>query len=114
MCVLVEQSVFKKLYIIGILDDVDDSLFAYNQNDDFFTYHDPTFVPIFVAAIDDREYQQKVTNFCQEDTACIFDIIATGSIEVGLSTLQQTVIITNVSKLSQPSKKTTFIINISL
>lgn len=61
-------------------------------------------MPIFVAKIDDRQYEQEVINLCQEDTACIFDIVATGSTDVGLSTLQQTIVISNVTKISQPSK----------
>ena len=77
------------LYInAGIIDDVAESLFTYSNNESFSSYHDPAFLPTFELEFTDPELETEARQICGNDQFCLFDIAATGRLEIGLGTAQ--------------------------
>ena len=50
-------------------------------------FHDPDFVPTFNPIFTDSELEDKARELCSDDTACLFDVAATGRLEIGSSAL---------------------------
>ena len=71
----------------GIIDTPRDSLFTYQPGENWATYYDPFFSPIFVPNISDPILKQEADSICGGNFFCLFDIAATGRTDIGLSTL---------------------------
>ena len=89
---------------IGLISNSSESLFAYDLVNNFSTYYDPSFVPVFRQNFADLALEAEANATCQGDNACLFDIAVTGRVEIGMSTLEQVHVIENIKLLSQPSK----------
>ena len=91
-------------YHIGIISDPADSLFTYDQSDSFQTYHHPDYVPLFEVSFTDLQLQQSAESKCEGDQLCLFDIAASGSVEVGVATLEQGKSVKSITETSQPGE----------
>ena len=89
---------------IGIVNDSSQSLFSYDSSSDFFSFYDPTFTPTFNPQFNNSELEEQAKQVCQGDTECLFDIAATGRMEIGMATLEQQVIIENAREITKPSQ----------
>ena len=69
------------------MDTPSDSLFTYQPGESWATYHDPFFVPLYEAVFSDVELEQQANELCGDDQQCLFDVAATGLVELGQSTL---------------------------
>ena len=80
------------LYILklhaGIVDNAEDSLFAYAYGENWLTFYDPDFIPIFELSFTDPDLEELANTLCGDDVFCLYDIAATGRAEIGMSTLQ--------------------------
>jgi hypothetical protein len=64
-----------------------DSLFTYRENGSFDEFHDPSFSPTFAPIFANVQLESEAEVICGSDPACLFDVAATGSVDIGLSTL---------------------------
>lgn len=71
----------------GIIDTPSNSLFTYQPGENWATYYDPFFIPIYTAAFSDPELESQANDLCGNNQQCLFDVAATGLVELGLSTL---------------------------
>jgi deleted-in-malignant-brain-tumors protein 1 len=69
------------------VDDPRSSLFTYGPNGDWESFHDVTYVPVFESTFSDPELEEQANEICGDDQLCIFDIAATGDVEIGISTM---------------------------
>lgn len=99
---------------VGIITDSADSLFTYDQSDSFNTYYQPNYVPAFEIAFDSSSLQSDAMTLCQNNTPCLFDIAATGEVEVGVATLNDMENIDMINKLSRPGQSFTIIYRVVL
>ena len=51
------------------------------------TYSNPDFIPIFIPEFSDEEIKEKALKLCKNDTSCLYDVQATGSLEFAQATL---------------------------
>ena len=72
---------------LGMVDDPSESLFTFFNNS-FENFHDPSFIPIFTSNFSNPKLGMEADELCNGDTACLFDIAATGSLEIGMLTLK--------------------------
>ena len=72
----------------GIIDDSSESLFTYKNGEIWATYYSPSFIPVYNASFKDADLEAKAREVCGNDIFCLFDIAATGKVELGMSTLQ--------------------------
>ena len=78
---------YVQFHITGIVSRESDSLFTYRESGNFDMFYDPTFTPIFTPNFTNPELESEAEGICGNDVACLFDVAATGSVDVGLSTL---------------------------
>lgn len=52
----------------------------------------------------DPALEQQAELICQGNVACLFDIAATGRVDIGMSTIEQVQTIDEIMLLSQPSE----------
>ena len=71
----------------GIIDTPRESLFTYQPGENWETHFDPFFSPLYEPVFSDPVLEQEAASLCGDNFFCIFDIAATGEINVGLSTL---------------------------
>ncbi len=71
------------LSVLGIVDNPRQSLFTYGLNGDFDSYFDLNFVPAFEPVFTDPELEQQAQSICGNNKLCIFDIAATGDVNIG-------------------------------
>ncbi len=76
------------LSVLGIVDNPQQSLFTYGLNGDFDSYFDLNFVPAFEPVFTDPELEQQAQSICGNNKLCIFDIAATGDVNIGSSTMK--------------------------
>jgi len=84
----------------GIISNASQSLFTYDE-DSFEEFFDPGFTPAFEPVFDDPAVEYLANEMCGGDVFCLFDIAATGDIDIGLETLmsgKEFVVIGNVSQ----------------
>ena len=62
-------------------------MLKYRGSENFSTFYDPSFVPVFTPNFSSPEIQSEAEVVCGSDPACLFDVAATGSVDIGLSTL---------------------------
>lgn len=90
--------------ISGIIDDQEDSIFTYGENDDLFTYYFPDFEPTFEVTFNDSALEEAANEMCGSDPFCRFDIATTENTMIGLSTLIGNQEFEEVVNNSQPSE----------
>ena len=71
----------------GIVNASEDSMFYYKDNEDWSDFYDYAFVPVFSATFDDPEFERQAKDFCGDVSACLFDVAATGRLDIGTSAL---------------------------
>ena len=91
------------LYVTGIISE-DASLFTYSSDDSWATYHDPHFISSYDPQFSSPSLESEAISACDEDEFCLYDMAATGRIEIGLSTLDGSRSLEEIVKLSYPSK----------
>ena len=69
-------------------------------------FHDPDFIPTFNPIFTDSDLEDKARELCSDDTACLFDVAATGRLEIGSSALSAKEEQDVVAALGVPSKFT--------
>ena len=99
-------STFLKFIIfhVGIIDDPAESLFSYGPGEGWATFYDPHFVPFYEPEFADANMQMQALEACGGDSFCLFDIAATGRMEVGLSTLVASQELEEIIEVSRPGK----------
>lgn len=76
------------LFSAGIISQAEDSLFTYEGETTFSNFFDPNFLPVFSPSFSSPELEAQAAAMCAGDQFCLFDVAATGSMDIGLSTLQ--------------------------
>ena len=102
---VVQCTVRCSLFSLGIVDTPFNSLFTYLPGENWATYHDPHFVPIYNAVFSDPELERRANDLCGGDEQCLFDVAATGLVEIGLSTLVRGEEFEEIVQLQIPGKK---------
>ena len=93
------------LCLAGILSDSSQSLFSYDDSSSAFSsFYDPTFTPAFSPQFNNSELEEQANLLCQGDFECLFDIAATGRVEIGNATLEQQANIENTNEITKPSQ----------
>lgn len=93
--------------IAGIINRTEDSLFTYTQDTSFATFYDPNFIPTFSPSFSLPTIESEAHAMCGDDTFCLFDVAATGSTEIGLSTLQGNIEFDTIVNMSLPGEEYT-------
>jgi deleted-in-malignant-brain-tumors protein 1 len=70
-----------------LLNSSNESLFCYKDSENFHTFYDPDFIPVFNPSFDDPELEKQANEMCKGVPACLFDVAATGRLEIGMSAL---------------------------
>ena len=86
--------------LAGIIDQPEDSLFAYRDFEGWSTYYQPQFQPQFEVAFNNSELEQNANEICGDDQFCLFDVATTGRIEIGLATRDSTLRVEEIFELS--------------
>ena len=92
----------------GIIDSPANSLFTYQPGESWATYYDPYFVPTYLAEFFDPDLAAQANELCGNDPFCLFDIAATGRVDIGLSTLQGSQEFEEIEEISLPGSYITF------
>ena len=91
------------LLCIGIVNNSSESLFTYH-NEQFEAFHDPIFVPMFILNFADPQLEEKAERLCGRSFTCMFDVAATGRLDIGLSTLMTDRELAETRELSLPGE----------
>ena len=67
-------------------------------------FHDPDFIPTFDPMFANSSLEEQARNLCNGDTACLFDVAATGRLEIGSSALSASKEQSINAALAVPSK----------
>ena len=71
-----------------MLTDSSESLFAYNNpGESFENFMDMSFEPVFAPEFEDPELERRADEICGDDQFCLFDIAATGTLDIGMATM---------------------------
>ena len=90
------------LHTAGIIDTPANSLFTYQPGESWATYYDPYFVPTYQTLFNDSDLAAQAGELCSDDPFCLFDIAATGRVDIGLSTLQGSQDFQQIVEISLP------------
>ena len=91
-------------YIAGIVSNEDDSLFFYDVDEDWDTFYRPQYRPLFGPVFASLELEGTARKLCKNDTFCLYDIAATGRVEIGMTTLRGSEDFEKLVELSAPGK----------
>ena len=72
----------------GIINNPRQSIFTYGPDGDWETYHHPEYNPAFRPNFSDPVLEEQAHNICHDDQLCLFDIAATGNVDIGSSTME--------------------------
>ena len=86
-------------------------MFSYQPGESWATYYDPYFEPKFQPVFGNVDLELEATRLCGDHKFCLFDVAATGNIDLGLSTLQTSQEIEELERLSLPSEYIRYICN---
>ncbi len=86
----------------GLIDSPSKSLFSYQPGDNWANYYDPYFVPYFTPVFTNPILEMQANEFCEGDEFCLYDIAATGNVDIGLATLQESQRYEEIIKFSLP------------
>ena len=65
------------------MDSPLDSLFTYRPGESWVTFYDPYFVPVYDPVFSSTQLEQQANTLCGDDLECLFDMAATGRVEIG-------------------------------
>jgi hypothetical protein len=76
--------------LISVAVSEEDSIMYYEAGEDWRTYNNNSFVPLFTDDVDNwnwtsSEFRNKSYALCGEDTACLIDVYITGDLAIGES-----------------------------
>ena len=90
---------------LGMLTDSSESLFAYNNpGESFENFMDMGFEPVFAPEFEDEELERRAGEICGDDQFCLFDIAATGTLDIGMATMSGVRDFDMIVDLAEPSK----------
>ncbi len=87
----------------GIIDNPRDSLFSYGRGENHRTYYFSNFSPQFGASFKNATLELMAREICKGDSFCLFDIAATGRIEIGMATMQGVKMVNTIEEMTKPS-----------
>ena len=93
-----------QFYALGIINTANLSLFTYNEDKSWADYYDPSFSPVFEPTFSDPDLEEDAREICDGDTFCLFDIAATKSVAIGMSTMQGNQDLERITELSLPGE----------
>ena len=64
-------------------------MFYYKGNKTWSDFYDYGFVPVFSPTFDDPELERQAREMCGDVSACLFDVAATGRLDIGCLHFQQ-------------------------
>jgi hypothetical protein len=85
-----------------IISRSEDSIFSYEGSQFWSSFYEPSFTPVFEPTFASVEVEQQAKEMCKNDSFCLFDIAATGRVDIGLSTLSGSIEFERIVKLSTP------------
>ena len=91
----------------GIVDSARKSLFVYQPDKNWYTFYDPYFTPSYQPPFTSPDIETRAREICGDDRFCLFDIAATGNIDVGVATLETTAIIEQIYTFLLPGRYVT-------
>ena len=92
------------MLISGIINNSADSLFDYHEaGESWSTYYDPDFTPLFGVEFSDPAVEAEAMGLCQGNEFCLYDFATTGSMDIGLSTLNGSVSYDEMVETAIPS-----------
>ena len=68
------------------------------------TFYDPYFTPSYQPPFTSPDLETRAREICGDDRFCLFDIAATGNIDVGVATLETTAIIEQIYTFLLPGR----------
>ena len=86
----------------GIVDSARRSLFFYQPGESWDIFYDPYFLPSYQPNFSNPELESQAEEICGEDTFCLFDIAATGNVDVGRATRESSMFIEEIYSFSIP------------
>lgn len=72
----------------GRVEKASRSLFPRIPQEQWDELNDPSFVPVFHPRFSTQELNATATTVCSGEEECLFDVAASGRLEVGLATLE--------------------------
>ena len=85
------------------MDSPLESLFTYQPGETWTTFYDPYFVPIYRPVFSDNTLEQQATAVCGTDLECLFDMAATGRMDIGQVSVEIEQEIEEILQLQIPS-----------
>ena len=79
------------------------SSFIYNPGEEFHTYYDSSFTPVFEPNFNDSKLEEEALKICGDDKFCLFDIATTKRKEIGATTLTDSENFEAILNSSEPS-----------
>ena len=74
----------------------------YQPDQNWDAFYDPYFIPSYKPPFSNPELEARAKEVCGNDTFCLFDIAATGNVDVGIATLESTKIIDEIYSFLLP------------
>ena len=74
----------------------------YQPGQNWDAFYDPYFIPSYKPPFSNPELEERAKEVCGNDTFCLFDIAATGNVDVGVATLESTKIIDEIYSFLLP------------
>ena len=65
-------------------------MFTYGAGGSWDTFYNPQFVPALETNFTDSILEQKAFEICGSDKLCLFDVAATGDLNIGTATMEST------------------------
>ena len=88
----------------GIVNSSEDSMFYYKGDKGWSDFYDYGFVPVFSPTFNDSELERQAKEMCGDVSACLFDVAATGRLDIGMSALSAEEEQKIVQELAVPSE----------
>ena len=79
-------------------------MFYYKDNKGWSDFYDFGFTPEFSPTFDDPKLEEQAKELCGDVSACLFDVAATGRLDIGMSALSAKEDQKIVQELSVPSE----------
>ena len=87
------------------MDSARKSLFFYQPEESWNIFYDPYFLPSYQPIFGNPELESQAEEICEGDIFCLFDIAATGNVDVGIATHESSRLIEEINNFSIPGKQ---------
>ena len=94
----------QSIHSAGIVSNKDDSLFFYKAGENWTIFYRPQYNPLYEPVFANSELEEMAKELCKNDTFCLYDIAATGRVELGMTTLRGSEDFEELVELSAPGK----------